>query len=88
MIANWILVVLTLMASGYSLSHMCILRKLNRDPRPAAAAMFVLLATGIVQLALAISEPVYMWRLVVDYATVLLIWWLVTMSAIHFRRKN
>ena len=49
MVLNLILAALTFMASGYSLSLMCLLRRLRRDPRPAAAAVFVLLAFGIMQ---------------------------------------
>lgn len=37
MVLNLILAALTFMASGYSLSLMCLLRRLRRDPRPAAA---------------------------------------------------
>jgi len=95
MIATWILVVLTLMASGYSLSLMCILRRLHRDPRPAAGAVFVLLAMGIMQLTWGLSDhsattPFHYqvgW-LVVDFSTVALIWWLVVMSAVHLRRRK
>lgn len=82
------------MASGYSLSLMCQLRRLRRDPRPTAAAVFVLLAFGIMQFTWALSEPGSQvpkdyaagW-VIVDFLIVALIWWLVVRSAIYFRRK-
>ena len=94
MVLNLILAALTFMASGYSLSLMCLLRRLRRDPRPAAAAVFVLLAFGIMQFTWAVSEPgqntpiTYTsgWVLV-DFLLVTLVWWLVVRSAIYFRRK-
>lgn len=94
MVLNLILVALTFMASGYSLSLMCLLRRLRRDPRPAAAAVFVLLAFGIMQFTWAVSEPgqntpigyTSGWVLV-DFLLVTLVWWLVVRSAIYFRRK-
>ena len=94
MVLNLILTALTFMASGYSLSLMCLLRRLRRDPRPAAAAVFVLLAFGIMQFTCAVSEPGQ--NTTVDYASgwamvvfllVILIWWLIVRSAIYFRRK-
>lgn len=97
MIPNLILVVLTFMASGYSLSLMCILRRLRRDPRPASAAVFVFMASGIMQLTWAISEPAkgligtgYStgW-LIVDTVTLALLWWFVIMSSrFHTTRKG
>lgn len=94
MVLNLILAALTFMASGYSLSLMCLLRRLRRDPRPAAAAVFVLLAFGIMQFTWAVSEPAFLvpsdyaagWT-TVDSLLVALIWWLVVRSAIYFRRK-
>ena len=94
MVLNLILAALTFMASGYSLSLMCILRRLRRDPRPAAAAVFVLLAFGIMQFTWVVSEPgknvlsakASGWVLV-DFLLVTLVWWLVARSAIYFRRK-
>ncbi|UNY40142.1 hypothetical protein KLEA5_gp46 [Aeromonas phage vB_AveS_KLEA5] len=94
MVLNLILAALTFMASGYSLSLMCLLRRLRRDPRPAAAAVFVLLAFGIMQFTWAVSEPgkntpvdyASGWVLV-DFLLVALVWWLVVRSAIYFRRK-
>lgn len=94
MVLNLILVALTFMASGYSLSLMCLLRRLRRDPRPAASAVFVLLAFGIMQFTWAVSEPgqntpfdyASGWVLV-DFLLVTLVWWLVVRSAIYFRRK-
>ena len=94
MVLNLILAALTFMASGYSLSLMCLLRRLRRDPRPAAAAVFVLLAFGIMHFTWAVSEPgqntpvnyASGWVLV-DFLLVTLIWWLIVRSAIYFRRK-
>ena len=94
MVLNLILAALTFMASGYSLSLMCLLRRLRQDPRPAAAAVFVLLAFGIMQFARAVSEPAFLvpsdyaagWT-TVDFLLVALIWWLVVRSVIYFRRK-
>ena len=94
MVLNLILAALTFMASGYSLSIMCLLRRLRRDPRPAAAAVFVLLAFGIMQFTWAVSAPgqntpidyASGWVLV-DFLLVTLVWWLVVRSAIYFRRK-
>ena len=94
MVVNLILAAFAFMASGYSLSLMCILRRLQRDPRPAAAAVFVLLAFGIMQFTWAVSEPgkntpidyASGWVLV-DFLLVTLVWWLVVRSAIYFRRK-
>ena len=94
MVLNLILAALTFMASGYSLSIMCLLRRLRRDPRPAAAAVFVLLAFGIMQFTCVVSEtgqntPIGYasgWVLV-DFLLVTLVWWLVVRSAIYFRRK-
>ena len=94
MVLNLILAALTFMASGYSLSLMCLLRRLRRDPRPAAAAVFVLLAFGIMQFTWAVSEPASFvpsdytagWT-TVDFLLVALIWWFVVRSAIYFRRK-
>lgn len=94
MVLNLILAALTFMASGYSLSLMCQTRRLRRDPRPAAAAVFVLLAFGIMQFTWALSEPGSQvpkdyasgWVLI-DFLIVALIWWLVVRSAIYFRRK-
>ena len=94
MVLNLILAALTFMASGYSLSIMCLLRRLRRDPRPAAAAVFVLLAFGIMLFTCAVSEtgqniPIGYasgWVLV-DFLLVTLVWWLVVRSAFHFRRK-
>ena len=94
MVLNLILAALTFMASGYSLSLMCLLRRLRRDPRPAAAAVFVLLAFGIMQFTWAVSEPgqntpidyASGWVLV-DFLLVTLVWWFVVRSAIYFRRK-
>ena len=94
MVLNLILAALTFVASGYSLSLMCLLRRLRRDPRPTAAAVFVLLAFGIMQFAWAVSEPgkntpidyASGWVLV-DFLLVTLVWWLVVRSAIYFRRK-
>ena len=94
MVVNLILAAFAFMASGYSLSLMCILRRLQRDPRPAAASVFVLLAFGIMQFTWAVSEPgkntpvdyASGWVLV-DFLLVALVWWLVVRSAIYFRRK-
>ena len=94
MVLNLILAALTFIASGYSLSLMCLLRRLRRDPRPAAAAVFVLLAFGIMQFTWAVSEPgknvlsakASGWVLV-DFLLVTLVWWLVVRSAIYSRRK-
>ena len=94
MVLNLILAALTFMASGYSLSLMCLLRRLRRDPRPAAAAVFVLLAFGIMQFTWAVSEPgknvlsakASGWVLV-DFLLVTLVWWLVVRSVIYSRRK-
>ena len=94
MVLNLILTALTFMASGYSLSLMCLLRRLRRDPRPAAAAVFVLLAFGIMQFTWAVSEPgknvlsakASGWVLV-DFLLVTLVWWLVVRSVIYSRRK-
>ena len=94
MVLNLILVALAFMASGYSLSLMCLLRRLRRDPRPAAAAVFVLLAFGIMQFTWAVSEPgknvlsakASGWVLV-DFLLVTLVWWLVVRSVIYSRRK-
>lgn len=94
MVLNLILAALTFMASGYLLSLMCLLRRLRRDPRPAAAAVFILLAFGIMQFTWAVSEPgknvlsarAAGWVLV-DFLVVALIWWLVVRSTIYFRRK-
>ena len=94
MVLNLILAALTFMASGYSLSLMCLLRRFRRDPRPAAAAVFVLLAFGIMQFTWAVSEPgqnvpsdyAFGWVLV-DFLLVTLIWWLIVRSVIYFRRK-
>lgn len=94
MVLNLILTALTFMASGYLLSLMCLLRRLRRDPRPAAAAVFVLLAFGIMQLTWAVSEPgqnvpsdyASGW-VIVDFLLIILIWWLIVRSAIYFRRK-
>lgn len=96
MIPNLILVVLTFMASGYSLSLMCILRRLRRDPRPASAAVFVFLASGIMQLTWTISEPAHgvtgtgysMGWLIVDSVTLALLWWFVILSAQFHRTKG
>lgn len=94
MVLNLILAALTFMASGYLLSLMCLLRRLRRDPRPAAAAVFILLAFGIMQFTWVVSEPgknvlsarATGWVLV-DFLVVALVWWLVVRSAIYFRRK-
>ena len=94
MVLNLILAALTFMASGYSLSLMCLLRRLRRDPRPAAAAVFVLLAFGIMQFTWAVSEPgknvlsakASGWVLV-DFLLVTLVWWLIVRSTIYSRRK-
>ena len=94
MVLNLILATLAFMASGYSLSLMCLLRRLRRDPRPAAAAVFVLLAFGIMQFTWAVSEPgknvlsakASGWVLV-DFLLVTLVLWLVVRSAIYSRRK-
>lgn len=94
MVLNLILAALAFMASGYSLSLMCLLRRLRRDPRPAAAAVFVLLAFGIMQFTWTVSEPgknvlsakASGWVLV-DFLLVTLVWWLVVRSAIYSRRK-
>ena len=94
MVLNLILTALAFMASGYSLSLMCLLRRLRRDPRPAAAAVFVLLAFGIMQFTWAVSEPgknvlsakASGWVLV-DFLLVTLVWWLVVRSVIYSRRK-
>ncbi|MNJ08759.1 hypothetical protein D3C77_28830 [compost metagenome] len=87
MVVNLILAAFAFMASGYSLSLMCILRKLQRDPRPAAAAVFVLLAFGIVQMSEMMSEPDVA-QSTVDFLVIALIWWLVIRSAIYFRKGN
>lgn len=95
MMPNLILVVLTFMASGYSLSLVCILRRLRRDPRPASAAVFVFLASGIMHLSWAMSEPAkgiaYTWYstgwLFVDTITLALLWWFVISSA-RFRKTK
>ena len=94
MVLNLILAALTFMASGYSLSLMCLLRRLRRDTRPAAAAVFVLLAFGIMQFTWTVSEPgknvlsakASGWVLV-DFLLVTLVWWLVVRSVIYSRRK-
>ena len=94
MVLNLILAALAFMASGYSLSLMCLLRRLRRDPRPAAAAVFVLLAFGIMQFTWVVSEPgknvlsakASGWVLV-DFLLVTLVWWLVVRSVIYSRRK-
>lgn len=85
MVVNLILAAFAFMASGYSLSLMCILRRLQRDPRPAAAAVFVLLAFGIVQMSETMSEPDVA-QSSVDFLVIALIWWLVIRSAIYFRK--
>jgi hypothetical protein len=85
MVVNLILAAFAFMASGYSLSLMCILRRLQRDPRPAAAAVFVLLAFGIVQMSETMSEPDVA-QFSVDFLVIALIWWLVIRSAIYFRK--
>ena len=85
MVVNLILAAFAFMASGYSLSLMCILRRLQRDPRPAAAAVFVLLAFGIVQMSEMMSEPDVA-QSSVDFLVIALIWWLVIRSAIYFRK--
>ena len=85
MVVNLILAAFAFMASGYSLSLMCILRRLHRDPRPAAAAVFVLLAFGIVQMSEMMSEPDFS-QSSVDFLVIALIWWLVIRSAIYFRK--
>lgn len=96
MIPNLILVVLTFMASGYSLSLMCMLRRLRRDPRPASAAVFVFLASGIMQLSWVMSEPAKVvsgtgystgW-LLVDSITLALLWWFVVSSAQFHKTKR
>jgi hypothetical protein len=85
MVVNLILAAFAFMASGYSLSLMCILRKLQRDPRPAAAAVFVLLAFGIVQMSEMMSGPDVA-QSTVGFLVIALIWWLVIRSAIYFRK--
>ena len=93
MVVNLVLAALTFMASGYSLSLMCVLRRLHRDPRPAAASVFVLLSFGVMQFTWAVSEPYTVvpsnyaagW-LTVNFMLVALIWWLVVRSAIYFRK--
>ena len=85
MVVNLILAAFAFMASGYSLSLMCTLRRLQRDPRPAAAAVFVLLAFGIVQMSEMMSEPDFA-QSSVDFLVIALIWWLVIRSAIYFRK--
>lgn len=87
MVVNLVLAAFAFMASGYSLSLMCILRRLQRDPRPAAASVFVLLAFGIVQMSEMMSEP-DMAQSTVDFLVIALIWWLVIRSAIYFRKGN
>lgn len=89
MVVNLILSACAFMASGYSLSLMCILRRLRRDPRPAAAAVFVLLAFGIMQFTWALSVTPKEYRTswaIVDFLVIALIWWLVVRSAIYFRK--
>lgn len=90
MVVNLVLVAFAFMASGYSLSLMCILRRLQRDPRPAAASVFVLLAFGIVQMSEMMSELDMsgsdMSQSTVDFLVITLIWWLVIRSAIYFRK--
>ena len=92
MMFNWILIILTFMASGYSLSLMCILRCLRRDPRPAAMSVFVLLAQGIMHMTVVLSKPTQDYAdgwLIVWVATILLICWLVVISTrIRKQRKG
>lgn len=87
MVVNLILAAFAFMASGYSLSLMCILRRLQRDPRPAAASVFVLLAFGIIQMSEMMSEPDFA-QSSVDFLLIALVWWLVIRSAIYFRKGN
>ena len=93
MVVNLVLAALTFMASGYSLSLMCILRQLHRDPRPASSAVFVLFAFGVMQFTWAVSEPGTIipsnyaaWWSTVNFMLIALIWWLVVRSAIYFRK--
>lgn len=87
MVVNLILAAFAFMASGYSLSLMCILRRLQRDPRPAAASVFVLLAFGIIQMSEMMSEPDFA-QSSIDFLLIALVWWLVIRSAIYFRKGN
>ena len=87
MVVNLMLAAFAFMASGYSLSLMCILRRLQRDPRPAAASVFVLLAFGIIQMSEMMSEPDFA-QSSVDFLLIALVWWLVIRSAIYFRKGN
>ena len=93
MVVNLVLAALTFMASGYSLSLICVLRLLHRDPRPAAASVFVLFAFGVMQFTWAVSEPGTIipsnyaaWWSTVNFMLIALIWWLVVRSAIYFKK--
>lgn len=89
----WILVIITIMAAGYSLSMVCVLRNLDRDPRHASFSVFVLLAQALMEITGLVSpvnlreSPDYMmgW-FIVGVATVILITWHVVIAT-KVRRK-
>ena len=89
----WILVIITIMAAGYSLSMVCVLRNLGRDPRHASFSVFVLLAQALMEITGLVSpvnlreSPDYMmgW-FIVGVDTVILITWHVVIAT-RVRRK-
>ncbi len=89
----WILVIITIMAAGYSLSMVCVLRSLDRDPRHASFSVFVLLAQALMEITglvspvnLRESSDYMMGWFIVGVATVILITWHVVIAT-KVRRK-
>ena len=92
-IIMWTLVIVTIMAAGYSLSMVCTQRRLRRDPRPASFSVFVLLAQALMEITTLIIPPamrfnadyVVGWFIVGIATAVLIIWHVI--NATRVRRK-
>lgn len=95
MILGFILIILTLLAAGYSLKSACIVDRISKDARPMFMAFFLLTALAVLEITWILSPEIaflsnYFVTIWFSVETLFVgcIWWLITLLNPPKKRAN